>query len=212
MRALIVELARVNGTSVILVTHDPATAKVLDRTLRIAGGLRIIGDRIDGEEALVIDGVWLRLPPDLLIEAGIGRRASVQSTPDGVIVTRAPGDSARVSPAAAEAPPQPLERWVPVKVELRDVARAYGRGPTRRYVLGHLTHVFAPSQMTAVTGRSGTGKTTLLKLVAGLERASSGLVVLDGQQLGDLDGEQLASLRRADDRIPVAGAVAHRVP
>jgi len=50
--------------------------------------------------------------------------------------------------------------------------------------------------MTAVTGRSGTGKTTLLKLVAGLERASSGLVVLDGQRLGDLDGEQLASLRR----------------
>jgi putative ABC transport system ATP-binding protein len=76
------------------------------------------------------------------------------------------------------------------------VARAYGRGLARRQVLGHLTHVFAPGQMTAVTGRSGTGKTTLLKLVAGLERASSGLVVLDGQRLGDLDGEQLASLRR----------------
>jgi ABC-type lipoprotein export system ATPase subunit len=50
--------------------------------------------------------------------------------------------------------------------------------------------------MTAVTGRSGAGKTTLLKLVAGLERASSGQVVLDGHRLGDLNGEQLASLRR----------------
>jgi ABC-type lipoprotein export system ATPase subunit len=194
VRALIVELARVNGTSVIMATHDPATAGVTDRTLRIAGG-RVIGERAGREESLVVDGGWLRLPPDLLTAAGLGRRASVQSTPDGVIVTRAAGDSAHVRPAAAEAAPPP-ERLVPVKVELQDVTRTYGRGLTGRQVLGHLTHVFAPGQLTAVTGRSGTGKTTLLKLVSGLERASSGLVVLDGQRLGDLDGERLASLRR----------------
>ena len=195
IRALIVELARANGTSVILVTHDPATAGVADRTLRIRDG-RIIGDRLGGEEALVIDGGWLRLPPDLLIAAGIGRRARAQPTPDGVIVTRAAGDSGPAAPAAAEAPPQPPERWAPVKVELCAVTRTYGRGLTRRHVLGRLTHEFAPGRMIAVTGRSGAGKTTLLKLVAGLERASSGQVVLDGHRLGDLDGEQLASLRR----------------
>jgi putative ABC transport system ATP-binding protein len=50
--------------------------------------------------------------------------------------------------------------------------------------------------MTAVTGRSGAGKTTLLKLVAGLDRPSSGQVMLDGRPLGDHTSEQLASLRR----------------
>jgi ABC-type lipoprotein export system ATPase subunit len=195
VRALIVDLARVNGTSVILVTHDQATAGVADRRLRVAGG-RVISDWIGGAEALVIDGGWLRLPSDLLTAAGIEHRAHVRSTPDGLIVTRASGDSAWVSPAAAEAPPQPPERWDPAGVELREVEHAYGRGLTRRQVLGRFTHLFAPGQLTAVTGRSGTGKTTLLKLVAGLVRASSGLVVLDGQRLGDLDGEQLASLRR----------------
>jgi ABC-type lipoprotein export system ATPase subunit len=194
IRALIVELARASGTSVILVTHDLATAGIADRTLRIRDG-RITGDRLNGEEALVVDGGWLRLPPDLLAAAGIGRRARVQPTPDGVIVTRAAGDSSPAPPAAAEAPPPP-ERWTPAKVELWDVARSYGRGLTRRHVLGRLTHEFAPGQMTAVTGRSGAGKTTLLKLVAGLERASSGQVVLDGHHLGNLDAEQLASLRR----------------
>jgi ABC-type lipoprotein export system ATPase subunit len=193
IRALIVELARASGTSVILVTHDLATAGVADRTLRIRDG-RITGDRLNGEEALVVDGGWLRLPPDLLAAAGIGRRARVQPTPDGVIVTRAAGDSSPAPPAAAEAPPP--ERWTPATVELWDVARSYGRGLTRRHVLGRLTHEFAPGQMTAVTGRSGAGKTTLLKLVAGLERASSGQVVLDGHHLGNLDAEQLASLRR----------------
>ena len=50
--------------------------------------------------------------------------------------------------------------------------------------------------MTAITGRSGAGKTTLLKLVAGLDHPSSGQVTLDGDPLGDRNGEQLASLRR----------------
>ena len=50
--------------------------------------------------------------------------------------------------------------------------------------------------MTAVTGRSGAGKTTLLELVAGLDRPSSGQILLDGQPLGELSSEQLASLRR----------------
>ena len=194
-RALIVELARSNGTSVILVTHDPATAEVAGRILRIRDG-RIVGDRRGGQEALVIDGGWLRLPADLLTQAGIGRRARVRPTPDGVIVTRADGDSGPAGPAAAEPRPLPPVSWAPVRVELRSVARTYGHGLTRRDVLGGLTHDFAPGRMTAITGRSGAGKTTLLKLVAGLDHPSSGQVTLDGDPLGDRNGEQLASLRR----------------
>jgi ABC-type lipoprotein export system ATPase subunit len=195
VRALIVELARTDGTSVILVTHDPGTAGVADRTLRIRDG-RIVSDRRDGEEALVIDSGWLRLPAELLTQAGIGRRARAQPTPDGVIVTPAAGDSgpppANTAPTAAGVPPQPPQRWAPARVELCSVARTY----TRRQVLSGLTHEFAPGQVTAVTGRSGAGKTTLLKLMAGLDRPSSGQVVLDGHGLGDDTGEQLASLRR----------------
>ena len=199
IRGLIVDLARTNGTSVILVTHDQATAGAADRTLRIRDG-RIVGDRRGGQEALVIDGGWLRLPADVLTQAGIGRRARVRSTPDEVIVTRADGDSGPGGPAAladpAAAKAWPPASWAPVQVRLCSVARTYGRGITRRDVLAGLTHDFAPGRMTAVTGRSGVGKTTLLKLLAGLDRPSSGQVTLDGQPLGDRSGEQLASLRR----------------
>ena len=197
-RALIIELARTDGTSVILVTHDPATAGVADRTLRIRDG-RIVGDRRGAEEALVINGGWLRLPSDVLTQAGIGRRARVRSTPDGVIVTRADSDSGptgSVGSATASARSQPPVPWVPVQVGLCSVARTYGHGLTSRDVLGGFTHDFAPGRMTAITGRSGAGKTTLLKLVAGLDRPSSGQVILDGHSLGDRNGEQLASLRR----------------
>ena len=207
IRALIVELARTNGTSVILVTHDPATAEVADRTLRIRDG-RIVGDRRGGQEALVVEDGWLRLPLDLLTQAGIGpgkgQRARVRPSPDGVIVTRADGDSGATRPPAGPAtagpatpgPATPRPPWDPVQVELRSVARTYGHGPTGHEVLSGLTHDFAPGRMTAITGRSGAGKTTLLKLVAGLDRPSSGQVILDRCPLGDRNGEQLASLRR----------------
>jgi ABC-type lipoprotein export system ATPase subunit len=201
VRTLIVELARANGMSVILVTHDPATAEAADRTLRIRDG-RIVGDRRGGEEALVVNDGWLRLPPDLLTQAGIWRRARVEPTPDGVIATRADsdsgpaGDPALAGAPAARARPRPAARWAPVRVELRSVARSYGHGAARRQVLGGLSHDFAPGQVTVVTGRSGVGKTTLLKLVAGLGRPSSGQVIIDGHPLGDDSAEQLASLRR----------------
>jgi len=195
VRALIVQLARTNGTSVILVTHDLATAEVADRIVRIRDG-RIVGERTDGQESLVINGGWLQLPRDLLSQAGIGRRARVRPAPDGVIVTPAASDSIRAGPAAGRALSQPREGWVPVHVEICSVVRTFGRGPARRDVLGGLTHDFAPGQMTVITGRSGAGKTTLLELLAGLDRPSSGQILLDGHPLGELSSEQLASLRR----------------
>jgi len=192
-RALIVDLARTSGTSVILVTHDAATAAVADRALLIRDG-RIAGDRRDGQETLVVDDGWLRLPADLLTQAGIGRRARARAARDGLVVTRAAGDHGPAAPPSAPAEAQP--RWDPVRVALCSVARSFGRGPGRRHVLGGLTHDFAPGQLTVITGRSGAGKTTLLKLVAGLDRPTSGQVMLDGHPLGERDGEQLASLRR----------------
>jgi len=148
----------------------------------------------------VVDDGWLRLPADLLTQAGIGpgkgQRARVRPARGGVIVTRAAGGSGPSAAPAAAALPQPPASWSPVRVGLCSVARTYGHGLTRRQVLGGLSHDFAPGLMTAVTGRSGAGKTTLLRLVAGLDRPSSGQVMLDGHPLGDRDGEQLASLRR----------------
>jgi len=110
-----------------------------------------------------------------------------------VIVTRAVSESGPADPAesaTAKARPQPPAQWAPVQVGLVGVARTYGNALTRRQVLGGLTHDFVPGRMTVITGRSGTGKTTLLKLVAGLDRPSSGRVVLDGHPLGDRSGEQ----------------------
>ena len=99
-----------------------------------------------GQETLVINGGWLQLPPDLLTQAGIGRRAHVQLSPDGLVVTPVASDSVPAPLLAGNAVPQPREQWAPVQVELRSVLRSFGRGPTQRHVLRGLAHEFAPGQ------------------------------------------------------------------
>jgi putative ABC transport system ATP-binding protein len=52
--------------------------------------------------------------------------------------------------------------------------------------------------MVAVVGPSGSGKTTILNLITGIDRPTSGTVTVDGQQLGTMSEEQLASWRGAN--------------
>jgi len=57
------------------------------------------------------------------------------------------------------------------------------------------THV-DPGEMVFVTGHSGAGKSTLLKLIGGIERPTSGSVVINGKNITTMGGSSLPFLRR----------------
>jgi putative ABC transport system ATP-binding protein len=61
-----------------------------------------------------------------------------------------------------------------------------------------------------LVGPSGSGKTSLLMVLAGLERASSGSVTLDGQEITRMNEDALAKLRR--DRIGIVFQAFHLIP
>jgi cell division transport system ATP-binding protein len=78
-------------------------------------------------------------------------------------------------------------------IRFSSVAKRY---PGGQEALRGVSLEIAPGEMVAVTGHSGAGKSTLLKLAAGIERPSSGTVVVNGQNLGALGETALAVLRR----------------
>ena len=62
-------------------------------------------------------------------------------------------------------------------------------------ILDDINVQVAPGESLAIVGASGSGKSTLLGLMAGLDTASDGSVILDGQDLGTLDEDGRAALR-----------------
>jgi len=54
----------------------------------------------------------------------------------------------------------------------------------------------SPGEFLVVTGRSGCGKTSLLNIIAGLARPTSGKVFIDGMDIWSLDDRQLSALRK----------------
>jgi putative ABC transport system ATP-binding protein len=94
-------------------------------------------------------------------------------------------------------PPETLPRAAEgLLVSATDLARVYGEGEAEVRALDGVTVGFPAGRFTAIMGPSGSGKSTLMHLLAGLDRPTSGSVVLDGIELTDLDDKALTTLRR----------------
>src|SRR6266446_9064896 len=72
------------------------------------------------------------------------------------------------------------------RIELRNVSFKYG-GPESPNILNGITMQMAPGQMVALVGRSGCGKTTLIKLIAGLLEPTEGTILFDNVDLKTLN-------------------------
>ncbi|OTP66276.1 ABC transporter ATP-binding protein [Caballeronia sordidicola] len=81
----------------------------------------------------------------------------------------------------------------PPALECRGLSKAYGKG---RIVLANLDFSLDPGEFVAVMGDSGVGKSTLLNLIAGLDSADSGEVLIDGTPISQLDDDAATRLRR----------------
>ncbi|MER5517549.1 ABC transporter ATP-binding protein [Streptomyces sp. NPDC002763] len=81
-------------------------------------------------------------------------------------------------------------------ITLRSVSRRYGSGDRAVTALDQVSLGFPKGTFTAVMGPSGSGKSTLLQCAAGLDRPTSGSVLLAGTELTGLSETKLTLLRR----------------
>ncbi len=79
--------------------------------------------------------------------------------------------------------------------QLTDVTKTYRRGREEIRALSGVNLEIADGAFVAIQGPTGHGKSTLLQLLGGLDRQSSGSVVLDGRELGRLSDHVLTELR-----------------
>jgi putative ABC transport system ATP-binding protein len=80
-------------------------------------------------------------------------------------------------------------------IELNDVRLTLGEGDVRTEILKGVSLKLEPGESVAVLGPSGSGKSSLMAVVAGLERADAGEVKLAGQDIGGFNEDALARLR-----------------
>ena len=81
-------------------------------------------------------------------------------------------------------------------VRLENLSKSFREGAHTRLVLRDASATFARGEFAAVLGRSGTGKSTLLNIISGIDQADSGSVWLEGQNMVALDERARTLFRR----------------
>jgi putative ABC transport system ATP-binding protein len=82
-------------------------------------------------------------------------------------------------------------------LRFHDLSKSYTEGDVQRVVLQNAHADFQRGEITAILGKSGTGKSTLLNLISGIDAPDSGQIWVDGQELTAMSERDRTLFRRA---------------
>ncbi|MBP0967715.1 MAG: ABC transporter ATP-binding protein, partial [Oscillospiraceae bacterium] len=81
-------------------------------------------------------------------------------------------------------------------LRVENVVKQYGEGETAVRALDGVSFTVEKGEFVSVIGPSGSGKSTLLHILGGVDRPTSGRVLIDGTDIGALSSDKLAVFRR----------------
>ncbi len=103
-----------------------------------------------------------------------------------------------------------MNRSVNVAIQAKNLSRALSTEDHELQILQDLTFQVARGEWIALTGPSGSGKSTLLGLLAGIDTASSGRLVIDGVDITQMKEARLARFR--NEKIGIVFQSFHLIP
>ena len=80
-------------------------------------------------------------------------------------------------------------------IEITTLSKTYGEGDIAVHALNDLDLMVERGEFVAIMGPSGSGKSTLMNIIGCLDRATSGLYILDGEDVSQLNRDELAGVR-----------------
>ena len=80
-------------------------------------------------------------------------------------------------------------------IELKDISKTYNTTAVPVHALKNVNIQIEEKEFTSIVGPSGSGKTTLLNILGGLDKPTSGSVVIDGQTITSMKASQLVDFR-----------------
>ena len=81
------------------------------------------------------------------------------------------------------------------KLECQDVSKSFNVGNETLSILENINLMVSENDTVAITGKSGAGKSTLLHIMAGLDKASSGKIIFNDQDLSSISNSSLSKIR-----------------
>ena len=83
-------------------------------------------------------------------------------------------------------------------IEVKNLRKVYGKKDSTFEALKGVSFTIPDGATVAIVGKSGSGKSTLMHLMGGLDHATEGQVVVDGQALGDMKRKEIDRFRAED--------------
>ena len=81
-------------------------------------------------------------------------------------------------------------------LKVENLTKTYGKGTTKVTALDNVSFSVEKGEFVAIVGASGSGKSTLLHLLGGVDRPTSGKVIIDGNDIYKMNDDNLAIFRR----------------
>lgn len=82
-----------------------------------------------------------------------------------------------------------------MSLQLQDISKVFWQADTEIKVLKNLSQNIQNSEVVAIVGQSGSGKSTLLSLLAGLDRPTTGKILVGGKEVSSLSEEEMTAFR-----------------
>lgn len=83
-------------------------------------------------------------------------------------------------------------------ISVNNIRKSFGKGEGQVQVLNNTTFDIEKGEFVSLMGASGSGKSTMLYLIGGLDRKYEGEIVIDGQDIGKMKDKELAKMRLED--------------